>query len=174
CTFIAAANPKKGKFSIADSLVDQIDLPKPLIDRFDLIMPFVDTVGKDDIKLANKIGEIFQGKDTEEDIIESDLLRNYIFYSRTFNPVLSKEATIKLNKYWVMLRASSVGCSSNISISARHLNALNRLSRCSAKFRLSNKVNLSDAENSIDLFNHFIKKMGLQVLEPVKEEKVKK
>ena len=173
CTFIAAANPKKGMFDMgADSLVDQIALPKPLIDRFDLIMPFIDVITPDDIKLAQKIGDLFQGKKGDEEIIDSEDLRNYIFYARTLNPTPTDEALKKINKYWVLLRTSSVGCSSKINISARQLNALNRLSRSSAKLRLSNVADVTDANNAIILYDYFIKKMGLEVIGPINEEGV--
>ncbi len=164
CTFIGAANPVHGKFDLQSPLVEQIALPKPLIDRFDLIIPFIDTVSKDDMKLAEKIGDKFQGKNIKEEAVEFELLRNYLFYARLFKPVPTDSALKEINKYWVSLRAASLNSDSNMAISARHLHGLNRLARSSAKLRLKNVVNKSDAINAIKIYDYFIKKMGLEIV----------
>ncbi len=163
-TNISCANPKGSRFKRDESIIDQINLPKSLIDRFDIVMAFFDNIGKQDKELADKICKQFKGLNETEDLVSSELLRNYLFYARTcFNPILTTEADQELKKYFIALRAASLGSQSRISVSPRNMGALIRLTRARAKLRLSNTATIEDAKAIIKLYDYFMRQLDLDI-----------
>ena len=189
CSILAAANPKKGRFDLQKSYVDQITLSPTLLSRFDLIFPMVDRADKDkDGMLSLKVikrhraGQMltsrYQGKSTySDDDIESiiktktaidiELLQKYIAYSkRTIFPVMNDEVEAYLSRYYTDRRAEGIRDDSDeesidrLTISIRQLEGLIRLSEASARLRLSQIVEVSDAKRAIKLFDHYISGMA--------------
>jgi replicative DNA helicase Mcm len=83
-------------------------------------------------------------------------LRKYIaFARRSVKPRLSEEAGGRIQNYYVELRR--LGAKQNtFPITARQIEGLIRLSEASAKARLSESVELQDAERAIALMNHVL------------------
>jgi DNA replicative helicase MCM subunit Mcm2 (Cdc46/Mcm family) len=161
-TLIATANPIHGRFDLDKSLMDQIALPQPLKDRFDLIMPFIDTVGDDDLKLAESIFRKFEDIDKGE-LLDNDFLVSYLYYSRTkIRSKITADAKNALTKYYLQLRiATRVDSSLKVNISARNMEALARLTIAKAKLRLSSTATVEDAKDVIDIVDYFFRKLGL-------------
>tara|TARA_Y100000310_G_scaffold289197_1_gene315431 strand:- start:8421 stop:10484 length:2064 start_codon:yes stop_codon:yes gene_type:complete len=161
---LAAANPKFGRFDTSQMIAKQVNLPPSLLNRFDCIFILKDLPNRErDENIATHVLHEHK-QDVKHDIIERDLLRKYISYSKQkFNPVLTDEAVEKMKKFYVDLRNQptfSDVAVKPIPISARQLEALVRLSEAHARMRLSKKVTKKDAQVAIDLMKYYLMQVG--------------
>jgi replicative DNA helicase Mcm len=166
-SILAAANPKLGRFDPNTPPAQQFDIPPTLMSRFDLIFAIKDVLDEArDRKLVDHVltGHMFAAKKQKaSDLkdspifppIEPGLLRKYISYSRkNIHPVLSEEAANRIKEYYLSLRR--MGAQQNTyPVTAREIEGLIRMSEASAKLRLSQTVELRDAERAISLV-HFV------------------
>jgi replicative DNA helicase Mcm len=160
---LAAANPKYGRFDQNKNLGEQFDVPPTLLSRFDLIFPIVDVLDEEkDSKLAEHILSTHRGEEGEEEsvsFIDRELMRKYISYARRYVlPKLSGDASEKIREFYVELRSKSREAGS-VAITPRYLEGLVRLAEANAKLRLSNTVEIEDAEVAINLFNYVMKQI---------------
>lgn len=162
-SILAAANPKFGRFDQNKLPAEQFEIPPTLLSRFDLIFPIKDIMDEEkDRKLAEHILRSHEAAaaninllEKQEAIIDKDLLRKYIAYSRKYiRPRLSKEANERIKEYYVEMRRMGA-TQGAVSITPRYIEGMIRLSEASAKSRLSQKVELSDAELAVKL-NDFV------------------
>jgi len=163
-SILAAANPKFGRFDPTQGIPQQIDLPPTLINRFDVIFALRDLPNKiNDEKVATHILTEHQ-KAAKEMLIDKDLFRKYIAYSKQrFNPKLTNEAVEKIKQFYVNLRNKPMQDRSemrSIPISARQLGSLIRMAEASAKLRLSEKVEGKDAEIAIRIIKYYLEHTG--------------
>ncbi|MFX1569875.1 MAG: minichromosome maintenance protein MCM [Promethearchaeota archaeon] len=166
---IAAANPYSGRYDRYKTPTQNIRLPPSLLSRFDLIFVVVDKPNKaDDAQMAEFI--LKNSMITSEELLEEsnsvapisrDLLKKYIKHARrTCNPVLSDEAKDRIKEFYLELRGQYDSEDAIISILARNLDALVRLSEAYAKMALRNKVIKEDVEAIIELFKRYLKDTG--------------
>ena len=176
---LAAANPEFGRFDTSGNLADQFNIPPTLLSRFDLIFPVRDEL--DEVKDREMVRHILTSHFTagvkatksydkkemekaEERVlpaIEPELLRSYIAYARKeIKPLLTKEAMDKIESFYVDLRKLGIKQKS-VPITPRYLEAIIRLAEASAKGRLSNTVDLEDAERAIRLMTFCLKGVGI-------------
>ncbi len=164
-TVLAAANPKYGRFDPYKLLAEQINMPPALLNRFDLIFPIKDVPDvQNDELMASHILKLHQNPVTEETDISTDFLRKYIAYIRqNIEPILSEEAIEEIKTYYVDMRNSNAedGPIRSVTISARQLEALVRLSEASAKIRLSDTVLKTDARRAIDILDFCLRQIGI-------------
>jgi Predicted ATPase involved in replication control, Cdc46/Mcm family len=180
CSMLAAANPKHGRFEGSAERANQIDLPPALLSRFDMIFVLTDepeaTRDKNitqHILKAHRRGQVRRkenkGKDNDSErilsetsdikpIYEIDVLRKYVAYSKRIVPVLSDEATAKIQDSYLETRGRG-GKNSPVPITARQLEAYVRLSEASARTRLSPIVEVQDAERAIRLVKYYLDKI---------------
>jgi len=173
-SLLAAANPKFSRFDPFTPFFEQIDLPASLISRFDLFFMIKDILDRTmDQKISEHIlkthqsGEILRqahitGKaldqkdvDQIEQVtkpkVDQELLRKYISYARQrCFPVLSPDAMKTISDFYVALRDQGRN-QKTYSATARQLEGLVRLSEASARVRLSESVEIEDAERAIRL-----------------------
>lgn len=163
---IAAANPKHGRFNQTKNLADQFDVPPSLLSRFDLIFPIIDVLDEEkDLSLAEHIlsshvnaARGFQ-PEVEAEEIDRDLLRKYIAYARRqTKPILSEAAKNKIKEFYLDLRRRGKS-SGSVPITPRYLEGMVRLSEAHAKMRLSDIVELTDAESAVELMDYVLKKV---------------
>jgi len=161
---LSAANPKFGRFDPTQSIPKQVNLPPSLLSRFDaiFIMRDIPNKEKDDSIAIHVLSEHKQ--DVTHDVIDKDLLRKYISYSKQkYNPVLTDEAIEEIRKFYVGLRnPPGIGDSANrpIPIGARQLEALVRLSEANARMRLSREVTKRDTKVAIELTKNYLMQVG--------------
>lgn len=184
CALLGAANPKYGRFDEHKTLADQIDLPPTLLTRFDAIFAMTDRPNaKEDQKVAkhilrvHRLGEARKHKDINEvkgvdgatimrdvdqliPIIDRELLRKYVAYSKRISPILSDDAMAALEDFYVRIRSLGEGEGSSVPITARQLEALVRLAEASARSRLSTIVEAEDAARSIEIVEYFLNKVA--------------
>ncbi len=153
---IAAANPKYGRFNPNQYPAEQFDITPTILSRFDLIFPVFDTIDEErDRMLADHIlkshAQVLH-EQLKEDVIDRNLLRKYIAYARKYiSPKLTEEAMERIKEFYVELRKMGKK-EGAVPITARQIEGIIRLSEASAKARLSEYVELEDAERAIRLF----------------------
>jgi len=190
CSILAAANPVHGRFDVLKPYPDQINLTPTLLSRFDLIFPITDKPDEHkDFHLATQVlashiaGEmrknIEEKKDVDFDIedaeaisrakppIEKEMLQKYIAYAkRTHYPVIMNEVKDYLRNYYVEKRKGGIHKEGDenkfdrVQITVRQLEGLIRLSEASARMRLSDRVEITDCNRAINLFNWFLSKIA--------------
>jgi replicative DNA helicase Mcm len=159
---LAGGNPKLGRFDPYIPIREQISLDDVMLSRFDLKFALRDVPNPEfDTKMVEHIIRMRHFKEEEaKPIIEQDLLRKYVSYSRSYiHPVLTKEAAEVLKDFYLKMRAKAGG-EAPVSITLRQYESLIRLAEASAKIRLSNKVEMEDAERSIRLMKVSLRQFG--------------
>jgi replicative DNA helicase Mcm len=158
---LAAANPKFGRFDQYRPISEQINLTPTIISRFDLLFTVRDVV--DDTKMIAK--HILDSVLTPSKIappISPEFLRIYVAYARQHCfPILTEEARNELEQYYVARREASRDAA--IPLTARQLWAVIRLSRASARVRLSDEATLEDARNAIRLLDASLQDVGIDL-----------
>lgn len=164
-TVLAAANPKMGRFDPFENIAKQINLPPALINRFDLIFPFRDIPNEEgDERLATFVLGMHQSRDTEEPEIDTDTLRKFIIYARkNCFPRMSDDAREEIKNYYVKMRNSNTGDGgmTSISLSARQLEALIRMTEACAKLKLQDVATVEDAKRAIALLDFCLSQIGV-------------
>lgn len=182
-SILAAANPKFSRFDKFKNPIEQIDLPFSLISRFDLYFVITDTMDKNldyemskHILQTHEIAEKLASTDrrksiSKEDIeimeskilpkVDPSLFKKYVAYARqNIKPVLTDKSTKKILDYYIELR--DMGRKSNsFTATPRQLEGLIRLSEASAKIRLKDIIEESDAERAIKIFKTSLEQTAL-------------
>ncbi|MEM3369619.1 MAG: minichromosome maintenance protein MCM [Candidatus Micrarchaeia archaeon] len=167
-SILAAANPKFGRFDPNQLIAIQFDIPPTLQSRFDLIFPIRDVIDESsDRKLARYLLETHKNAadniipEAKEERVDSDFLRKYIAYARkNIKPKLSPEAQNRIESFYVQLREMGKRQGA-VPITPRQIEGIIRLSEASAKSRLSEVVELRDAELAISLMEYVLKEIAL-------------
>ena len=125
-----------------------------------------DKVIEPEIKLEeNKKTTMYEKKNPNskrdnKNILTREFLRKYIHYAKSkVNPVLTKETTEYISRFWSRIREKSISDDWKgkvIPITVRTLESLIRLATAFAKARLSQKVEKEDAANAADLLSKTI------------------
>jgi len=160
---LAGGNPKLGRFDPYIPIREQIDISDVILSRFDLRFALKDVPQPDmDAKLADHILKMRHFKEEEgKPIIETEFLRKYIAYAKShYHPTLTKQAGEILKDFYVKMRSKAVGGEAPVPITLRQYEALIRLAEASARVRLSNKVEIEDAERAIKLMKVSLRQFG--------------
>ncbi|KAM0679776.1 MCM DNA helicase complex subunit [Glugoides intestinalis] len=154
CSVLAAANPVLGSYNERMSVQENIRLPESLLTRFDLIFITLDEHDseKDDM-ISKHVLKMHISEEKNESEISQQLFKDFVMYAKTLRPVLSQEAADLLSREYVKIREKKDSKNLMINITPRMLETLIRLSTAYAKLRLSEVVELSDAEAAIELLN---------------------
>ena len=184
CALLGAANPKYGRFDMFGDIADQINMPPSLLSRFDLIFIMTDQPEqKRDLAIAehiiktHSVGELIaQHKKspipgvTQDYILQQlkpvmpdvdpTLFRKYIAYAkRTCFHMLSPEAKEALIGYYLRLRGLAEP-NKAVPVTARQLEALVRLAEASARIRLSNTIEIGDAERVVHIVDACLRQVA--------------
>jgi len=174
CAILGAANPKYGRFDQYESTVSQINLPPAIISRFDLIFLMLDIPDEqkdkeisEHILLSHQEGVNIKlttmGHSIDESashktspttpVIPTEIIKKYVAYARrTITPQLPTKVIKQLEDFYLELRIPSAGSQEKpISVTARQLEGLIRLTEASARARLSQKVEKQDVDRTIRL-----------------------
>jgi len=157
---LAGSNPKFFRFDPYKSIVDQVDIPDTLLSRFDLKFALKDVPDKEmDEKLATHILETRLQPSRVEPQIKPEFLRKFIAYARkNCKPEMTRDAAERLKNFYLDMRSMYAG--ESLAITLRQNEALMRLAEASAKIRLSEKVEIQDAEKSIEIMRFSIQQLG--------------
>ncbi len=157
---LAGANPKYSRFDPFRSIVDQINIPDTLLSRFDLKFALRDVPDPErDMKLATHILETRLQPERAKPLISPEFLRKYIAYSRKYCvPLMTREAMERLKNFYLDMRAQAT--TDTVPITLRQNEALMRLAESSAKIRLSQKVEIEDAERAISVMRFSLQQLA--------------
>ncbi len=170
---IAAANPYTGRFNEYKSFTENTRMPPSLLSRFDLIFKVMDRPDPaNDAQMAEFIlqsammgpEEFLEDSEKSNKMvapISTDFLTKYIKYARkNYFPKLSEEAKERIKQFYLDLRGQYKKEDAIVSILARNLEALVRMSEAYAKMALRDKVLKEDVDEIIKLFKRFLKDTG--------------
>lgn len=189
CSLLGAANPKLGRFDEYGDIAEQINMAPSLLSRFDLIFIMKDkcdseldysvaqhiigahTAGERLLNFKRKPNNIrYEDEETQikEQLkpvtadIDAVLLRKYIAYSkRNCFPAMTDEAQQMLIEYYHQVRSAAYGNQDKpVPVTARQLEALVRLAEASARVRLSDKVDETDAARVIRVVDTCLKQVA--------------
>ena len=170
---IAAANPHTGRFNEYKSFTENTRMPPSLLSRFDLIFKVMDRPDPaNDAQMAEFIlqsammdpEEFLENTEKSNKMvapISTDLLTKYIKYARkNYFPILSEEAKERIKQFYLDLRGQYKKEDAIVSILARNLEALVRMSEAYAKMALRDIVLKEDVDEIIKLFKRYLKDTG--------------
>jgi replicative DNA helicase Mcm len=189
CGLLAAGNPKAGYFDKCIPFSEQVGLSPASWSSFDLIFimldepdPETDKEISSHILMNHQIGGMVKNKTcsicaeyTEEEIsqvkmgieapISTEMLRKYIAYARTnIYPVTSPEVWGYIQDFYLDIRRMKLADpKSPVPITARSLEAIQRLSEARARMRLSATVSKEDVEFAKKLLISSLKDVGIDV-----------
>merc|ERR1711972_857020 len=114
-----------------------------------------------DKKLARHLVSLFWGKKKSLNVIDSEILRDYMAYAKALcNPIITDEASKIIMQGYLDLR--SLGQSNKtISATPRQLESLIRLSEALAKIKLKPYVECEDALESLRLYKSAMQEIAL-------------
>ncbi|MCJ7610229.1 minichromosome maintenance protein MCM, partial [Candidatus Bathyarchaeota archaeon] len=163
-SILAAANPALGRYDAYRSVTENINLPVTILSRFDLIFVIRDEPSKEfDSKMAEHILVLHRtGSSPVEPSISLPLLRKYIAYAKQMHPVISEEASRRLQEFYLQMRTNETR-ESPVAITARQLEALVRLSEARAKASCNKEVTIEDAQVAILLMQKSLRQVGIDI-----------
>lgn len=160
---LAAANPVLGRYNAYTTIVENISLPVTLLSRFDLIFLMRDVPDEaKDKALSAHILSLHTGN-TGQPVVSPQLLRKYISYARQITPTLTPEAVERIDTFYRQMRKASNVEGSPLSITARQLEALTRLSEARARAAMREKVLVEDAEAAINITMKSLQEVGIDL-----------
>jgi len=160
---LGAANPTMGRYEPEKKVTENIMFPTTLLTRFDLIFVMKDQPEKEkDTEISERILGIIP--DSNE-ILSSEKLRKYIAFARRINPEITDEAKKKIRDIYLDIRSGGASPDSPTMITARFLESMRRIAEAHARIRLSEKVELEDAEAAIRIVQSSLGNIGI---DPVK------
>ncbi len=160
-SILAAGNPKGGKYDTSKSVAENIDpIPIPLLTRFDIIHIVMD---KMDAEFDSQVTDhILRDMEREEKgMIDLDLLRKYLSYTKKKEPKLGSKAIQLLGDYYKKMRG--VDTEGMLTVTPRQLEGLVRLATARARLLLKDIVEEDDAERAIYLVRKSLENIGIDV-----------
>lgn len=180
-SMLASGNPEGSRFNKYDSDHSQIDIVESLLDRFDLVFTFKDRPDKDKdrdiarstIRQRSESGLMAKNEidKDERSAAQAELapetLRAWVALARQeIRPVVKDDAVIdRLEDFYVSIRQENADEDNDnddepVPATVRTLDGVLRLSEACARLRLSEEVELIDAEMAIALVNVSLEDVG--------------
>jgi replicative DNA helicase Mcm len=131
--------------------------------RFDLKFALRDLPNPElDSKIADHILRMRQYEEEAKPLFEPGFIRKWIAYARArVHPTLTPEAGNRLKEFYLDMRLKA-GEEAPVAITLRQYEALLRLAEASARVRLSDKIELEDAERAIRLMKVSLRQFGFE------------
>ena len=148
---LAAANPIGSRWNHSLTVPQNLNLPPSLLSRFDIVYLMLDSVtAEEDTLLARHIASLYLADDQRqplEHIVDMELFAAYISFARqNIHPRMDDTCVELIAKSYVEFRQMT-----NMTATARQLEAIIRLSEAHAKMRLSQVVEESDVIEAVRL-----------------------
>ncbi len=163
-SILAAANPALGRYDPYRSITENINLPTTILSRFDLIFVIKDEPVKEvDQRTAEHILILHKtGASPTEPAVPLQLLKKYIGYAKQIRPVLTDDASKRLQDFYLQMRTSE-SRESPVAITARQLESLVRLAEARARAACRNEVTVADAQAAILLMQKSLRQVGIDL-----------
>ncbi|MDI6738370.1 MAG: minichromosome maintenance protein MCM [Nanoarchaeota archaeon] len=156
-SILAIANPIFSRFDLSKDIPSQINIHPTIISRCDLVLPVFYNYDSNisDFILNNRT---YKANEPLK-LIPFDILRKYIIFAQSIQPVRSDEINSKLRDFHKKYAQNTNN--GQIRMEYRQLEALIRLSEASAKMRLSNIVEECDIKIAFDLIMFMLQQLGI-------------
>ena len=161
CAFLAAANPKGGRYDPYRTPRENIDFSPTLLSRFDLIWVIRDEPEQvRDLQVADHMLKAQTRREEVKPPIDVGLFRKYVALAKQIEPKLSEEAQDKIREFYFGLRNQSGGVDAPMSITPRQLESLVRLTEASARMNLRDVATQEDALVAVELLQKSMTQIG--------------
>ena len=152
-SLLSACNPIDGSFDPYRPFATQVKIPESTLSRYDLKILLADTSSEEgDRKMIEHITKTHMEDTVMDGFFDPATLRKFIALGRKIKPKLTKESKKIIDDYYVALRKeTSEG--DTMKITPRQGTACMRLAEAHARLRLSDKVEVEDAEAATKLFD---------------------
>jgi len=155
CGVIAACNPSDGVYNVYKTIPENVKgFPPSLLSRFDLIFIMLDPM--DEERDSAMVDRILGLGDTMHPMLSVEDLKQYVAYSKTVTPRVSRDALMRLKTYFISKRRECALDGNGLQITPRQIEALERLTEASARMHLREEASMDDAERAIRLFELYI------------------
>lgn len=174
---LAAGNPKYGRFDQFEPIGDQIDLGPTLLSRFDLMFMLSDSPDRDEdrevakhmVESRRMATEYTHGQANDDDLdliapsVDRELMRAYIAYAKqNIHPTIPEGQESRIIDWYTELRqANGDSEDSPVPVTARKVEAIERLAEASARARLSPVVENEDIERAGRLVMKSMRDVGV-------------
>jgi len=156
---IAAGNPKKSRWNPELSINENVTLPESIMSRFGLIFLVRDTPEKgEDLLIAKHIMKVRRGELKPE--LDADMLKKFIIYAKTINPVIPEEVDDILLKWWSDLRKEDQK-EGGLAVDIRTYEDLIRLTQAYARLHLDETAEIGHAKSAIEMLNTSLHTLGM-------------
>lgn len=147
---LAGLNPVQGRFDRYEEIPGQINIKPDTLSRFDFIFTLFDVPEPiRDNDLADAI--LYEGEHNTS--LNFQELQKYLHLARSIHDTeLSEDALLIIKQYFLDLR-SVFSEKEIVSITARHLEALKRITRSIANLHLQSVATANHAKLAVDLLN---------------------
>lgn len=147
---LATANPSKGVFRDDEDLVKQFNLPAPIINRFDEIFVIRDRVDEEaDKAIAKNMLNRDRGR-IKPKYSKEFLKKFFVYIKQSQEPIIEDSIAEYMGEIYAKVRRYKT---SSININPRLKETLIRLSKASAKIRLSETIEKKDIERAINILS---------------------
>lgn len=159
---LATANPKLGRFDPYTPIPEQTDLSPYLLSAFDLIFIIRDLPSKaQDEAVASYV---LEGQVKSKRPIELNLIKEYISFAKQKpKPKLTKGAIKEIKDFYIRIRNPPMKKRSEIRavpITVRQLQTILKLAEAQARARLSEKIEIKDAEKVLEILKLSLCQVG--------------
>ncbi|MEM4298028.1 MAG: minichromosome maintenance protein MCM, partial [Nitrososphaerota archaeon] len=161
---LAAANPALGRYDPFRNFTENVNLPITILSRFDLIFVLRDEPNPEqDKKVSAHITAMHSvGQPEKVSPIQPDVLRKYIAYAKRYEPSITQGALKMLEEFYLQMR-SMYERTSTVSITARQLESLIRLTEARARMALKPQADEEDAAAAILLMKRSLSEVGVDM-----------
>jgi replicative DNA helicase Mcm len=179
-SMLASGNPEGSRFNNYDSDQSQINIVESLLDRFDLVFTFKDqpdrdkdrSIARSTIRQRAESGRVAKGdlepeeRSTANPELSPERVRAWVALARqNVRPVIREDAVMqRLEDYYVEIRQeNNTGGEDDdepIPATVRTLDGVLRLAEACARMRLSDEVEMIDAEMAIGLVKVSLEDVG--------------
>lgn len=150
CAVFAGANPKDGRFTDYQPIMEQVDFPLPLLSRFDVLFILRDVPDPArDREVARRILSLNSSDSAPATDDRVETVRKWISYARGINPKLDQGAQELLADFYVEIRNARRENDAVIPLTSRQVAAAKRLTEASARVRLSPIATADDARRAL-------------------------
>ena len=155
---IAAGNPKKSRWNPELSINENVTLPESILSRFGLIFLVRDTPEKgEDLLIAKHIMKVRRGELKPE--LDAEMLKKFIIYAKTINPVIPEEVDNVLLEWWSKLRKEEQK-EGGLAVDIRTYEDLIRLTQAYARLHLEETAEIGHAKSAIEMLNTSLHTLG--------------
>lgn len=162
-SIMCLGNPKYKRYDNYKTITENINIDSDVFDRFDLKFILRDKPSEKDDEIFDTLLDGLMGKnEKEKELIETSLLRKYLFEASKLEPKLTEDGKAELKNHWGKCRGYKT---EEVEEEIEHYNTRNiisiiRLSGAIAKAQFKEEIGINEVKQAIELELDTLKKIG--------------